>query len=544
MTSFFRTIKISKKVPMAVIAMIAIPILLSVIFIRASSGINDGGKEIYDNYFVSVVNLTDARKYTYEEFVWLKSHIISPDDQSMREAERQIADADKKLKESINKFALTLDAGEETRIFNEFKKKTRELAKIREDIIRLSQTNNDDEADQIANTAYRDLFFEIQEQIEGMFATNVVGAEEYYNSNQKTYESTTFYMVVLLVLSVAIVVFFGWILIVTIQQPLVSASSKIQQINRNNDLKQKLEVKGNDEITDLSKVFNDMIKALAEVIMEITQSLIVLKGESKTLLRATHDSGEDLKASASMLSDVQNSTIEITHSIGDIAKSAVQASKDAGECVKESQKGRSIQQSTIGSVDSLKSNMHGASEAISGLASDSDAIGSVLDVIRGIAEQTNLLALNAAIEAARAGEQGRGFAVVADEVRTLAQRTQESTSEIQQMIEKVQSGAHSTVEAMENSLKSLDETVELTHESAVALKSIESKIEGITMLNDQIACATEQQSIAVKEISNNVAQASDLSNKSSQTFNLLRESSNQLLSIVAHFEPLVRKFKI
>lgn len=202
-----------------------------------------------------------------------------------------------------------------------------------------------------------------------------------------------------------------------------------------------------------------------------------------------------------------------------------------------------LQQQTITSVANLKSNMSTASAAVEGLSKDSDAIGSVLDVIRGIAEQTNLLALNAAIEAARAGEQGRGFAVVADEVRSLAQRTQESTSEIQNMIEKLQAGAQSSVQAMHDSVGALDATAELTAKTEQSLQNIVNIISNISLMNEQIASATEEQSVAVKEISNNVSTANQLTQASANSFENIQHSSSELKKIVNAYETIMTKFK-
>lgn len=539
----FRDFKIAKKIPAAVAVFVLIPVILAVLALNSASDINEGSQEIHDNYLVSIINLTDARKYIYEEFVWLKSHIISPDDNAMREAESQINTSNEALNKALKKFAQTLDAGEETRLFNEFNNKLERLHRLREQIIELSRNNDDARADEIANTEYRQLFTDIQLQVQNMFKTNVDGAESFYQSNEQTYDSSQNLLIFVAIATLLLGVFIGWIMITGIQKPLTSATDKVKQIHQNRDLNLRLPVEGKDEITELSSMFNLMINSLREVIIEIDQSNTVLNGESNSLVETIHKASNNLSSSSEMLDEVQYSTTEITDSIDEIARSATQASGEAENSSKEAHVGMELQQQTISSVENLKSNMSTASTAVEGLSKDSDAIGSVLDVIRGIAEQTNLLALNAAIEAARAGEQGRGFAVVADEVRSLAQRTQESTSEIQSMIEKLQAGAQSSVQAMNDSVGALDATAELTAKTEQSLQNIVNIISNISLMNEQIASATEEQSVAVKEISKNVSTANQLSQASAASFENIQHSSSELKKIISAYETIMAKFK-
>ena len=539
----FRTVKISQKIPVIVITFVVLPILITLIAINSANKINQGGQEIHDNYLVSIVNLTDTRKHLFEEFVWLKSHIISPNEAAMLNAERQIQQSNSALRSSLEKFAQTLDPGEETERYQALKSKLTKLNQLKNQIIELSRTNNDTEADNIANNQYRQLFTNIQQEIQNIFKTNVDGAQSFYQLNQETFANSQTLLISVAMIIIVVGIFLGWLLISSIQKPLSLATEKVKEINQSKNLNLQLMVDGDDEITELSSTFNVMIGSLREVIGEIDRSNTVLSDEANALLNIIESANNNLMSSSQMLDEVQHSTSEITDSIDEIARSAAQASSEAENSTRETSAGMALQQQTINSVDSLKTNMSGASAAIEGLSKDSDAIGSVLDVIRGIAEQTNLLALNAAIEAARAGEQGRGFAVVADEVRSLAQRTQESTSEIQSMIEKLQSGAHSSVEAMQESVKSLDETAQLTEKTEQSIQNIINIINNISLMNDQIASATEQQSVAVKEISSNVSQANQLSQTSANSFESIKVSSAHLNEIVDAYANIMAKFK-
>ncbi|WP_419812030.1 methyl-accepting chemotaxis protein [Bacterioplanoides sp.] len=542
--SMLRNIKISQKIPGAIAIFVFLPVIIAYLAFSSNSTLNQGSQEIYNNYFTSVVNLTDIRKLSYEEFVWMKSHIISPNDQAMREAEQHIQDAESAMKISIQKFSETLDQGEETRLFQQLQNNLSQLNQLRDRIILLSQQNNDTEADELANSEYRRLFMTLQQQIEGMFQTNVVGAQSYHENNESTYQSANNTLLLMVLFVIAVGLTTGWILISTIQTPLLKTKQHLTNIAENNDLSRLIPVEGHDEITDVSKAFNHTIESIRQIIIEMNQAMPVLKDQSGALLSTVDQAGNDLNHSSELLSNVQHSTSEITLAIDEIALSATNASAEATQSDKETEAGRQIQQQTVNAVEELRNKMSDAGEQISGLSTDSENIGSVLDVIRGIAEQTNLLALNAAIEAARAGEQGRGFAVVADEVRSLAQRTQESTSEIQTMIEKLQSGAHSSVSSMNDCIQSLGQTVDLTGQSQQSLTAISETIQKILSINDQVASATEEQSVTVKQIIEDIIDANQSTQRSSGSFKTLQNSSSQLLHIVSVFEPLVGKFKI
>jgi methyl-accepting chemotaxis protein len=192
----------------------------------------------------------------------------------------------------------------------------------------------------------------------------------------------------------------------------------------------------------------------------------------------------------------------------------------------------------------LAKDVEEVADVIQKLESDSNNIGGVLDVIRGIAEQTNLLALNAAIEAARAGEQGRGFAVVADEVRTLAQRTQQSTEEIQHMIEQLQSGANNAVQAMKLGRDRAESTVQQAMQAGESLDAIKAAVGTITDMNTQIASAAEEQSAVAEEVNRNIINISDVAIKTTENVNETAEASAKLSQMAMQFSSLVHQSKL
>jgi methyl-accepting chemotaxis protein len=263
--------------------------------------------------------------------------------------------------------------------------------------------------------------------------------------------------------------------------------------------------------------------------------------EMSAIMEETHRGTQQQQSETSQVVTAMN---QMTATVQEVARHATEAAAAANNADQASIEGKQVVINTMKAIEDLSSEVHSAASVIGQLEKDSENIGAVLDVIKGIAEQTNLLALNAAIEAARAGEQGRGFAVVADEVRTLASRTQQSTQEIQEMIEKLQAGAQSAVKVMDDSRSRAEDSVSQAAQAGTSLEAITRAVSQITDMNTQIATAAEQQSSVAEEINRNVVNISDIVDRTAEGAQQTSTASEELANLAGQLQQLVNQFKV
>ncbi len=309
------------------------------------------------------------------------------------------------------------------------------------------------------------------------------------------------------------------------------------------DLSVRVKCDAKDELGEVARAFNDMAEKFTGVVNKIMTSSRHLSDATRELSMTATQTSDGLSAQQQQTEQVATAITEMTASVLEVARNAEQASTAAHEADSEATKGKGVVSSTVEAIEAVASEVQKASVVIDSLEKDSEGVGSVLDVIKGIAEQTNLLALNAAIEAARAGEQGRGFAVVAEEVRTLASRTQESTQEIQEMIEGLQSNAASAVKVMNSARERTESSVEQAVQAGSSLDSITQAVNTINDMNAQIASAAEQQSAVSEEINSSVVSISELSSQTSVGAEQTSRSSEELARLSQELEGMVGQFK-
>lgn len=310
------------------------------------------------------------------------------------------------------------------------------------------------------------------------------------------------------------------------------------------DLTKNLDNHGRDELTALGSHFNSFTGKLRGVISQSLQAAGSLDQASHVLGEVAGNAQRHSQQQAQQMELVATAINEVSYAVQDVAKNAEHAAEEVREAEQQAQQGQHNIDSSLRQIDQLSATIEQAVQVIQNLAQESTQIGSVLEVIRSIAEQTNLLALNAAIEAARAGEAGRGFAVVADEVRALASRTQQSTQEIQGMIDRLQGNSEAAVKVIDSSSQATRQTVETARQAGESLAHIATALRNLTSLNASIASATLQQSNVVEDINHNVTQAATLAHENVQAADQSSEASQHLEQLAGQLNRLLGQFRV
>lgn len=345
-------------------------------------------------------------------------------------------------------------------------------------------------------------------------------------------------------LTLLFVVIVAWLLIRQIRNPVMTLLEQTRQVAAGN-LTSQLDMKqfSHDELGKLAQGFNEMQSNLRMLVNEVSSSVVQLGSAAEEISAVAQQSANNMGAQQHELNQLATAMNEMQATVQEVARNTNDAASAATSASDTAAQGSETVNDSIGRIEKVATAIEETALVIRQLGDDSRNIGMVLEVIQGIAEQTNLLALNAAIEAARAGEQGRGFAVVADEVRTLAKRTQDSTSQINHIISELQQRANEAGVTMQQSQDMMSETVHTAREAGASIAEISSSVNSISHMNIQIATATEEQGAVSEELNRNVVNISNASEEVATGAKQMAQACNDLNLLATQLQEVVRKFR-
>ena len=436
-----------------------------------------------------------------------------------------------------------IDSREERSAYDDYVRLLGQYRQIEERMKSLSRNNQIEELRTLLNTELLSNSEAVNAVLTRLLDINNSMAND---SNQKAaeqYDSAFGLVVALLVLATALTMLFAWLLTRSITLPIAQALDAAENIAEGN-LTQPIKVDGDDEAGRLLRAMNKMQEKLRDTLQRISGSATQLASAAEELNAVTDESARGLTQQNNEIEQAATAVNEMTSAVEEVARNAVSTSEASKNATASAGDGRDLVQETVSAIERMSGDVQGTATLIGALAEESRDIGKVLDVIRGLADQTNLLALNAAIEAARAGEAGRGFAVVADEVRALAHRTQQSTSEIERMIGSIQAGTEQAVDSMRNSTERAESTLNIAKGAGMSLDTINSAIIEINERNLVIASAAEEQAQVAREVDRNLVNIRDLSVQSATGASQTSAASSELSRLAVDLNGMVGRFRL
>ncbi|AZF31736.1 Methyl-accepting chemotaxis sensor/transducer protein [Pseudomonas sp. R4-35-07] len=469
--------------------------------------------------------------------------LVNREPAALQEAEARIGVLVDKVRVAQTHYAALPADAEEAVLYKAFATTLDNYVKAQADMIALSRQDKVDEMRALINSRIKEGTDQMGEQLNKLIALNAAGAKAADTQAEHSYEGAITGVIVVSVAAALLTVLLAWLLTRSIVTPLRKAVQAAESIAGGN-LTTTIEDDGKDEPARLISALSTMQANLRQTIQHIAGSATQLGSAAEELSAVTEEASRGLQQQNNEIDQAATAVNEMTAAVEEVARNAVSTSEASGQSNQAAREGRDRVVETVGAIQTMTQDVQNTAAMIEGLAAQGRDIGKVLDVIRAIAEQTNLLALNAAIEAARAGEAGRGFAVVADEVRALAHRTAQSTQEIEKMVAGIQNGTGEAVQSMQQSNQRTQHTLELARAAGVALEQITQSISLINERNLVIASASEEQAQVSREVDRNLVNIRDLATQSAAGANQTSAASHELSRLAVDLNGMVAKFVI
>jgi len=538
-----RTLRLSAR---SAVCFAAVTLLLLVLAVTSAVGLNalyKAEQDVETNWMASIAQTakmdTIVLRLRLETF-----RIVASDDPQIKQSGvATIAQTRDRLRKEVAAYKALIASPEEQRLADAVDAGVKAYDARLDEILAIAQTRSSSEGITYVNAQIRPLTNDLQEKIVALADFNQRGAKQAGELANQTYSRNLWLLGIISAVAVVLTVVLAVLYTRSILQPLRQVLAINKRIAEG-DLRVSVVAEGRDEMADLMRATVQMQQTLRDTVSHIGEASTQLASAAEEMNAVTEEASRGLQRQNGEVEQAAAAVNEMTAAVEEVARNAASASTSAQQSERSTGLGAARVTETVNAINSLTSTVSHTSEQIVALAGQAHGIATVVDVIRGIAEQTNLLALNAAIEAARAGEQGRGFAVVADEVRALAHRTQESTREIEQMIGGIQSGSEGAVQAMQRSRDEATATLKIAHEAGAALEEIARSITEINERNFLIATASEEQAQVARSVDQNLVSIRDLSIQTSAGAHQTAAAAHEVSRLAVDMNRLVGRFSV
>ncbi|KTT54501.1 chemotaxis protein [Pseudomonas oryzihabitans] len=538
-----RTLRLSAR---SAVCFAAVTLLLLVLAFTSALGLNSlykAEQDVETNWMASIAQTAKMDTLVLRLRLETLRMVASEDEQMKQTAAATIAQARGHLQKEVATYQALVASPEEQRLADAVSAGVKAYDARLDEIIAIARTRPASEGTAYVNANIRPLTNDLQEKIVALGDFNQRGAKQAGELANQTYSRNLWLLGVISAVAVVLTVVLAVLYTRSILQPLRQVLAINKRIAEG-DLRVSVVAEGRDEMADLMRATVQMQQTLRDTVSHIGEASTQLASAAEEMNAVTEEASRGLQRQNGEVEQAAAAVNEMTAAVEEVARNAASASTSAQQSERSTGLGAGRVTETVNAINSLTSTVSHTSEQIVALAGQAQGIATVVDVIRGIAEQTNLLALNAAIEAARAGEQGRGFAVVADEVRALAHRTQESTREIEQMIGGIQSGSEGAVQAMQRSRDEATATLKIAHEAGAALEEIARSITEINERNFLIATASEEQAQVARSVDQNLVSIRDLSIQTSAGAHQTAAAAHEVSRLALDMNRLVGRFSV
>ncbi|WJN57182.1 methyl-accepting chemotaxis protein [Pseudomonas sp. SO81] len=540
---YLRNLKIAPRAGLGFASLALLMLLLGGFSLLQMGQMQRQSAEVNDNRLPSIQALNEMSQSILRIRALTLRLLINRDPQSLSQNEQRLQGLKSELGAAQQRYEKLIGSEQERAAYQVFEKAQGNYLAEQEKIMAHSRQEQLDEALAVANGPLGQHADAMAKALSELTQMSQQGAQKAADASDAAYGSAVRMVLGMLLVAALVTLVLAVLLTRSIVRPLAQAV-EVAEVVASGDLSRDFSIEGRDEPAQLLEALKRMQRSLRETIQHISDSSRQLAAASEELTAVTDGATQGLHQQNAEIEQAATAVNQMTSAVEEVARNAVNTSEASRESDRSAQHGREQVRQTVDSIGQLAEDVTETSTQIGRLAQQVHGISQVLDVIRSIAEQTNLLALNAAIEAARAGEAGRGFAVVADEVRALAHRTQQSTQEIEQMIGGIQQGTERAVSAMHNSTQRTGSTLALAQSAGRALDEIAEAITSINERNLVIASASEEQAQVAREVDRNLVNIRDLSLQTSAGSNQTSAASQELSRLAVSLNGLVARFRI